>query len=431
MLKQLQKFFFLLNILCILFIRSAHADSKKAYEKVKPLIFQVKISANQNLEKSSYGTGFVISKDGLIVTNYHVVSDAIWEEEKNKVYVQINNELLEAKIKAVDFVNDLSIIQVDHQFDDTIKISHEKPERGTDLYSLGLPEDLDWTVVPGTYNGETSQGPYELIHMSSPINPGMSGGPTVNSNSELVGVNVSGLLFAQQISFAVPARFVGQLLEKVDKSKNPTQKDLLSSLERQLTKTQEKMTQVFLAGFANGKNIENVIIPSFSKKVRCWGHSQTPDEKKWYFAQGENCRIDQSVRLDDNTFTGTFMTEISLIKNTNMNPFAWATLLGEDWNDNTGAVTFFKKKKSVNFSQLKCIRNRVEGKNPDQPITIKLCFQRILPFENLYDSYAMIIIPIDEKNSLKADLTLAGFTMDNLKKIIKELLTFNYKGSKK
>lgn len=406
----------------------SYANSTKAYEKIKPLIFQVKISSNQNLEKSSYGTGFVIDKTGLLVTNYHVVSDAIWEEGKNKIYVQIENELIEAKIKAVDFVNDLSIIEVKHTFSDAIKISKKKPERGSDLYSLGMPADLDWTVVPGTYNGETSQGPYDLIHMSSPINSGMSGGPTVNSDNELVGVNVSGLLFSQQISFSVPARYVVQLLDKVEKNKFPNQKDLLTSLEKQLTNTQEKMTEVFLSGLNSSKTIEHIKIPSFGKKVRCWGSSQKKEDDSWYHVQSENCKIDQSVHLDENTFTGTFITEFSLFQNYKLSQIAWLDLLGRSWNENNGVVNFYNKKNPINFKPLQCVRSRVQTSS--QPITINFCYQKIVPFANLYDAYTTLIIPIDEKNTLRAQLTLAGFSLENLKKISKELLSFNYQGSK-
>lgn len=405
---------------------SALADATDAYKEIKPLIFQVKVSANSSLDKNSYGTGFVVDRKGLIATNYHVVAEAIWKPQQNKVFVEVQKDRLEAKILAVDFVNDLALIEVPTKFASEMKIAKTSPQQGEDIFSLGFPEDVNWTVVRGVYNGLVDQGPYELIYMATPLNPGMSGGPTVNPKKELVAVNVSTRLFAQQISFGVPAKFVERIVERY-KTHAVAEADLIGSLRRQLSDLQLDFKKIVLEGYKDAKAIDSALLPNFSKKVRCWGSSKKDDTDMKFDAQTESCTVDQNISLSEGTSTGVFSSEFSVIKNKNMPTSAFRLKRVGGWGDlpaSMGVKTFDQESK-INFKPMSCSRERITPKT-GAVRTIAVCLQAMMPLSEFYDAYIELIVPLASGSYVHGEMALGGLRLETIKDITRVMLEHNY-----
>lgn len=417
------------SLLILILTAKAHGSAQNAFNKIRPLIFRIKTAADSNLGKSSYGTGFVVDKSGLLLTNYHVIADAIWNEESNKVYVEINGNSLPLEIRAVDFVHDLAVVSVQHQFAEQIHIAKVEPNHGEEIYSLGLPADVDWTVINGVYNGVVTHGPYELIHMSTPLNPGMSGGPTVNSKSELVAVNVSGLRSMQQISFGIPITFVRTIIARAAQKTLSTD-ELLEQLRAQLLELQSQMTEQVINGFLKPKLVEGKWMPDFGKKMRCWGSSASDDKAPKFNGRGENCSLDHSVTLSNGQYSGTFDARFAIFKNEKVNWLSWYLLISRGWNPTYEIVPTFKTEAKLNYNQPKCIRERVYNKAKEVR-TVNLCIQQMNPLTNLYDAYLQIYESNGSKLFVGAGLTLAGFTSENLKKILAVTLGHSFSESPK
>lgn len=419
-----------MQVLCFLHIcfltLAAFADATDAYKEIKPLIFQVKVSANSSLDKNSYGTGFVVDRKGLIATNYHVVAEAIWKPQQNKVFVEIQKDRLEAKILAVDFVNDLALIEVPTTFASEMKISKTSPLQGEDIFSLGFPEDVNWTVVRGVYNGLVDQGPYELIYMATPLNPGMSGGPTVNPRKELVAVNVSTRLYAQQISFGVPAKFVERILAR-HRAKPEAEADLINSLGRQLSDLQLAFKKIVLDGYKEAKAIDSALLPNFSKKVRCWGSSKKDDTDMKFDAQTESCNVDQNISLSEGTSTGVLSSEFSVIKNKNMPVAAFNLKRVGGWGDlpmGMGVKTFDQESK-VNFKPMTCSRERITPKK-GAVRTIAVCLQAMMPLSEFYDVYIELIVPLASGSYVHGEMAMGGLRLETIKDITRVMLEHDY-----
>ena len=94
---------------------------------------------------------------------------------------------IKADVVAFDIVNDLALLKVPVKFSQVLKVRPGAVKDGDKIFSIGLPKDLGMSIVEGNYNGILKEGIYENILMSSPINSGMSGGPTLNKNSDVVG----------------------------------------------------------------------------------------------------------------------------------------------------------------------------------------------------------------------------------------------------
>jgi len=139
-------------------------------------------------ELRAQGSGFVISEDGYIVTNNHVIEDA------TKIEVSFDeNERIEATLIGADPRTDLALIKLksDKKFP-PVKFA-EKPVRVGDwVVAIGNPFGLGGTVTAGIVSArgrDTGTGPYDYIQIDAPINKGNSGGPTFNLDGEVIGIN--------------------------------------------------------------------------------------------------------------------------------------------------------------------------------------------------------------------------------------------------
>jgi serine protease Do len=393
------------------------SSASTSFEKLKSLLFQVKTSSGATAEKSSYGTGFVVGRDGYLLTNYHVIAGAIWQPLTEKVFVVVNRENIPAQIIDVDVVHDLALIKTPLRFPKTISLANLPPQPGATLHSLGLPEDLDWTVVTGVYNGLIKRGPYELVHLTTPLNPGMSGGPTVNTRAELVGINVSGLMFSQSISFAVPLRFAKPLIAKAQTTTPPA--DLIQSIHSQLRKVQDELTTTMLASLSSSKKIETWTVPNFANEFKCWGQKSLESEKR-YVVTYEKCEIDHRTQLTPEISTGFLRIETSIIQNNEYNFFSFFHFLNLEWaRDEVDPLQIFSKNIKVNYGPYECQRARVPHQTP---IQVEICTRALIPFTDLFEIHVKAIQRIGSKQALKSYLILDGLSQSNFLLILDKYL---------
>lgn len=170
----------------------------------------------QNVEQD-IGTGFIISADGLIVTNKHVVADT---SAKYKVIVG-KDEAVEVKEIYRDPANDLAILRIDKKGLTPVNMGDsDKLKVGQTVIAIGTAlgefrSTVTKGVISGLGRGITAGSPLEgsekldnVIQTDAAINPGNSGGPLFNSNGEVIGVNVAVSQNGQGIGFALPINLV-------------------------------------------------------------------------------------------------------------------------------------------------------------------------------------------------------------------------------
>lgn len=409
------------------FAKTKGEDSaKRSFEDLRPLLFQIKTAAEAGAEKSSYGTGFVVDRRGWIVTNFHVVADAVWKPKKNKIFAVMAGEDVPAQILSVDIVHDLALLKVPREMPAVLKISNDVPRNGETLHSMGLPEDLDWTVVNGVSNGVVEQGPYRLIHMSSPINRGMSGGPTVNTRQELVGVNVSGQIFSQAISFAVPAEYVRKLVDRV-RARDGAGEEPLKDIETDVQGLEKGLSQIFEKGLKSAKELGGWRLPKFPRSVRCWGSEGGSDERD-YESRSEMCKVDHHLFIDGERFFGMFRLEIETFEGKKLNSFAWRSLRNGNWQrlqlDQKSPID---KESAINFGKVSCEASLV--READGERRIRVCSQRILPFKDLHEAEIVLEVPNGDRRVLQFSATLSGFHRDSIEDIVKMLLHRQFRGA--
>jgi len=170
------------------------------------------------------GSGFIVSKDGLILTNNHVVADA------NKVTVILSDRReFPAKVVGRDPTTDVAVIKIDGQNLPTVPLGNDETARVGDwVLAIGNPLGLDFTVTQGIVSAKGRGGfadlynnPYavvDYIQTDAPINPGNSGGPLVNVRGEVVGMNAaiaSPTGTYAGYGFAIPVTLVRDVMNQI------------------------------------------------------------------------------------------------------------------------------------------------------------------------------------------------------------------------
>jgi serine protease Do len=169
------------------------------------------------------GSGFIVSRDGLVVTNRHVV------EDPNAEYSVILNDgkKLQAAILVRHAAYDLAVAKIksDEQFNavslgnsDTIRSGQRVIAIGNALgefqntVSLGIISGLRRSIVASA-GGGTAEELTDLIQTDAAINPGNSGGPLLDLNGRAIGINTAVAQGAENIGFALPVNLVKELLK--------------------------------------------------------------------------------------------------------------------------------------------------------------------------------------------------------------------------
>ena len=188
---------------------------------------QFLVASNNEISGSGFGSGVVIDPMGLVLTNYHVIHRA--KELRVWFYDPNNNNNYLADVVAIDPVADLALIRMrmpEHKLPlDYLKIESENWDVGQEVVAIGHPLGIQWTVSLGHVANTTRSGkitPYvATIQHSAEIHKGNSGGPLINSEGDIIGINTYLLLPDQSwsgIAYAIRGDIVqwsvDQMLEK-------------------------------------------------------------------------------------------------------------------------------------------------------------------------------------------------------------------------
>lgn len=172
------------------------------------------------------GSGFVISKRGHVITNYHVVEDSL--KVKVTVFRRGENayekrQMKKVKILALNPLRDLALLKLDEeemaeQEIEPVVIAEKPSVRVGDLvFAIGNPLGLERSVTQGIVSSTTrTMGHLRFIQTDASINPGNSGGPLFNSRGEVVGVVCAGYSFFDGLAFGIPASDLVEFLKHRD-----------------------------------------------------------------------------------------------------------------------------------------------------------------------------------------------------------------------
>jgi hypothetical protein len=163
------------------------------------------------------GSGFLVSKTGLVATNYHVIEDA-----HSADVIVGKKTLVVSGALALDQEADLAILSVAGQIEARpLELADRLPPVGAKVYAIGNPNQLTNTLSEGLVSGHREIDRVSFIQTTAPISPGSSGGPLLDASGKVVGVTTWSWRESQNINFVVPSSEVTRLLLRCDRDDAP------------------------------------------------------------------------------------------------------------------------------------------------------------------------------------------------------------------
>ena len=156
-----------------------------------------------------FGSGFFV-RDNLIATNYHVIEGAA--RGTAKLVGQFSTYTIEG-VTATDQTNDLALLKVTVSGIKPLPLGNSSDVKiGETVYVAGNPKGLEGTFSDGIISSRRDPYATERLQMTAPISPGSSGGPVLNSKGEVIGISFMTLVGGQNLNFAIPSRYLTELL---------------------------------------------------------------------------------------------------------------------------------------------------------------------------------------------------------------------------
>jgi S1-C subfamily serine protease len=404
----------------------APSGAEGVYASAPPRLLQIRTLVTGAGRQTSTGSGFLVSSDGLAITNYHVVSDVVLEPNTYRLdYSAADGTHGDVTLLAVDLPNDLALVRIDKH--DAPFFSFDKAaldgilQKGERLYSLGNPLDLGFTIVEGTYNGLVEHSYNDHIHFTGALNPGMSGGPAVNPQGQVVGINVATRRDRQLISFLVPARFAAALLARGrDRQAMPEdlRKDVISQLGSWRATLYGSLAE---QGFRSEALGPYQAPETQAAWFDCWSQTNAGAlPKPRASINSTSCTADASVFIASDLDTGAVQISHSYFKSIDLNQFQFANALSSQAQPRLTFGGQFRKW----YTPQHCHEDFV-GVTPapsHPPLRVMWCMQGYREFENLYDAVLVAVTQDRSNEALVSRLSLQAIAYDDAIRLGKRFL---------
>jgi hypothetical protein len=312
-------------------------SARKVYEQARSQLVQIRTVLKGRASQTSVGSGFFVTKDGLIVTNFHVVSEAALKPERHDlVYVTADGREAPLQILQLDVLHDLALLKAADAAGRGFDALAFRPEavalsQGERIYSLGNPLDVGFAVVQGTYNGLVKRSFYPQIFFGGALSGGMSGGPALDEEGHVVGINVARRVDGEQVSFLVPASFATALLAR-GKDAAPITGAAYGIVDEQLQKHQALLTERFVQqGWKSATHARyNVPVPP-DVFMRCWGSSE-PSRTGGLDFERSDCVMDTRIFVGDFN-TGTISLRHESYDGSKLGPLRFAARYSQSFRN--------------------------------------------------------------------------------------------------
>jgi serine protease Do len=399
--------------------------AEHVYAAARPELLQIRTVLAATGQQTTLGSGFLVSADGLAITNYHVVSSYALEPETYRLeYATVDGQRGPLQVLALDIADDLALVRLPRSgagflhFDPRALGDLTKGER---IFAMGNPLDIGFSIVEGTFNGLVDHSYTERIHFSGALNPGMSGGPAVTAGGKVVGINVAHQLGGELVSFLVPAHFAEALLARAGRSAPPAPGQLRGEIGRQLS----AWVANFYAAIGKIELRPMPLGPYATAKIdapwfTCWAATNAGQVPKPRAAvDTTRCNSDSRLFVSDDLNTGFVSLSQSLIRSVDLNQFQFAAFLSKEerlpWLGFASRKWFTRQRCSEDFTV-------TASGGGGLPVDAVWCARAYRKFDGLYDVAALSVTQDRGNLALVTRLGMHGVTYDDAIALTKRIL---------
>ncbi|HMA63636.1 MAG: S1 family peptidase [Fibrobacterota bacterium] len=320
------------NLICIIITLYGFASAVNnntadvIFQKSQNCVYQIRVIDISTGKKSSIGSGFAVTENGFLATNYHVVAEYIDEPKRFRLEcIGPDGAINDLKLIDLDIVHDLAIVLLTKDSIPFLSFKTSVPSKGTRIYAMGNPMDLGMTIIEGTYNGLIEQSLYEKILFSGSLNPGMSGGPSLDTYGNVIGINVS--TTGNEISFLVPVKYLQKLLDSITIRKPGSTIDFTNRIEQELFDNQEHYMSLLLNTAWKSDTLGKCLIPREIDNIfKSWGETSA-DSEMLYTASYVYSVSNDDIYVSPRLTTGSIGIDYSWYESTKLSPSRFFQLL--------------------------------------------------------------------------------------------------------
>jgi serine protease Do len=394
------------------------AAAEGIYASARPSLLQIRTLIEAAGRQSSIGSGFMVSADGLAITNYHVVAQYVLEPKTYRLeFARPDGAQGALTLLAIDIADDLAVVKLDgadlpHLDFDPVAVAGNLP-RGDRLYAMGNPLDLGFTIVEGTYNGLVERSYDERVHFTGAINPGMSGGPAVTDGGKVAGINVAKRLDGELVSFLVPARKAAALLERARTSAPLALARARDEIDRQLLAWQSGFYQALDAKGFRATTFGPYQAPeSAAPWFNCWARTnaeQTPRPRAQM--DSSSCSSQSSLFVADDIQSGRTELTHAYVRSTDLNAFQFAAFLSQYY----GSAALTRSWSRKRLTQPECREDFVAPIDAATAPVLRAvwCARAYRDFVGLYDVALTTVTQDRGREALVSRLAMQGVSYDN------------------
>ena len=396
-------------------------DASRIYAAAKGSLFQVRVLTSTGRSQATAGSGFVVSDDGLAITNYHVVAKLVTDPKRYVAeVVNTTGERDDITVLKIDVLHDLALIRINKRRGwPALRISSKTLKQGERLYSIGNPLDLGFAISEGSFNGLITRPYYPQILFSGAINSGMSGGPAVDGSGAVVGVNVSKRLDGEQISFLVPAKFVSALIEQGKTvTAQPTQQEFRRDIGQQLQMHQNTMADQLLKAPLSTRSMGDYRAPiNETQGIRCWGDDPSQPQLKYRYSR-VTCQMESQVMVEEALHTGFIGVRHEYFATEQLDSFRFLQFYSKAYRNET-----FGNYRHPYWTGPECNDAFVKGDGSQSvPVRAVLCVRASRKFEGLYEFALRAATVDDTRSGLHTRVDVSGVTLENGQRIVQAFL---------
>lgn len=301
------------------------AAARRMLDRVRNSVVRIRGFYGANRAEAFHGSAFAVGPDGLLLTNYHVVARAALSPGSYRLeYATGEGAVGPVAILAVDVIHDLALVRAGTLNLPPLKLRNQDPPRGDRVYAVGYPLNLGLAITEGIGNGRRQNEFIPRLYYAGPMNPGMSGGPALDSRGRVIGVNVAFSTRGQLVSFVVPAEFAVPLLGRANAPLAAG--GFRSEVARQLRQHQAAVLGALPARFPVQTAAGYALPAELAPFVDCTAAAVDPPVQR-LLVQSVSCRAGVGLSVEPGLQTGDFQFGHDVLVADGLRPLQFAEQL--------------------------------------------------------------------------------------------------------
>ena len=277
-------------------------------------------------------------------------------------------------------------------------------------YSLGNPLDVGFAVTEGTYNGLVRRSFYPQIFFGGALSGGMSGGPALDSQGQVIGINVARRVDGEQVSFLVPASFAVALLAR-GRDAAPIKTPAFRLVTDQLMQHQAALTERFIQqGWKPATHPRYLVPVPTDQFMRCWGNSD-PSRTGGLDVERSNCVMDTRIFVGDYT-TGSISVRHESYDGTKLGTLRFAARYSASFRNES-----FTRLRSEYQTKPQCAEDYVD--RGGLALRAVVCMRAYKKFPELYDVSVLVATLDQNQAGVQGRIDALGLSFANAQKLAK------------